>query len=153
MLCFTFGSRRACSSAVRAGTRNLVFSLLTLIVPSTECGQWRQRATISDGHNVNTMSMTRVEDTGNDGQAFANHHARARACAILVTKGDDSVHPIISSTRQTRGAPERLWRWPSTRKTPLNVPGSRDMTSGTLFPSHSRSKSSHYFLVFTPSTP
>jgi len=55
-----------------------VFSLLTLIVPSTECGQWRQRATISDGHNVNTMSTTRIEDTGNDGQAFANHHARAR---------------------------------------------------------------------------
>ena len=55
-----------------------MFSLLTLIVPSTECGQWRQRATISDGHNVNTMSMTRVEDTGNDGQPFANHHARAR---------------------------------------------------------------------------
>jgi hypothetical protein len=57
-----------------------VFSLLTLIVPSTECGQWRQRATISDGHNVNTRSTTRIEDPGNDGQAFANHHARAHVC-------------------------------------------------------------------------
>ena len=53
---------------VEQGTHNLVSCTMTQIVTSTEPEPSRQRATISDGDNVNTMSTARVEPNGNDGK-------------------------------------------------------------------------------------
>jgi hypothetical protein len=47
---------------------------LTQIVPSTERGQLRHYASISDGRIVNTMSTTRVERNGNDGNPIPRTH-------------------------------------------------------------------------------
>jgi len=64
------GSLWPCSSAARAGTHYLVSCPLTQIVPSTERGQLRHYAIISDDRIVNTMSTTGVARNGNDGNAI-----------------------------------------------------------------------------------
>src|SRR2546423_7121518 len=49
------------------GTHNLVFSLRYARVPSAVQEQTRPQTTISDSGKVNTMSTTRVERNGNNG--------------------------------------------------------------------------------------
>jgi len=83
---------------------------LTQIVPSTERGQLRHYATISDGRIVNMMSTTRVEENGNDGNSATSSRAcspaleslsRARLYARIVSK-------VAARSGQPQKLPNRL---------------------------------------------